>query len=131
MATPRKLKADECPNVAVNASWPEALPPRNRPILCDVSDFNYQQQVYHHDFYRSFRRLRWLFRYDCRYRLFLMEEVFRKHGVPFEHRRVYELGFGSGDLRMHTPSVPTSLNTCQLRFRMQLPRRSPGWLISG
>jgi len=30
--------------------------------------------------------------------MFLMEELFRKHKIPFEHQKVFELGFGAGDL---------------------------------
>lgn len=57
-----------------------------------------QRNVYSGGFYRRFRRLRWLLRYDCRYRLLLMEELFLRHDIPFERQRVFELGFGTGDL---------------------------------
>ncbi len=61
-------------------------------------DLERQKYLYNRGFYRKFRKLRWLFRYDCRYRLYLMEELFRKNQIPFEHQKVFELGFGTGDL---------------------------------
>ena len=64
----------------------------------DPADPGFQREVYNRGFYRRLRRIRWLVRYDCRYRMFLMEEIFRKHKVPFENQKVYELGFGAGDL---------------------------------
>jgi hypothetical protein len=57
-----------------------------------------QRASYEGGFYRRLRRIRWLFRYDCRYRLLLMEDLFRRHQIPFEDQKVFELGFGSGDL---------------------------------
>ncbi len=64
----------------------------------EAADAAYQARVYGHGFYRRWRRLRWAFRYDCRYRLLLMEELFRRHWIPMEHMKVYELGFGTGYL---------------------------------
>ena len=55
-------------------------------------------RTYGNGFYRAFRKVRWAFRYDCRYRLFLMEEILRRRGVPMERQKVYELGFGTGYL---------------------------------
>jgi hypothetical protein len=48
--------------------------------------------------YRYFRAIHDFLRYDARYRIFLMEELFRKHDIPFERQRVFELGFGTGSL---------------------------------
>jgi SAM-dependent methyltransferase len=48
--------------------------------------------------YGPFRRLHDLFRYDGRYRLWLMEDIFRRFEIPFERQKVFELGFGSGSL---------------------------------
>jgi SAM-dependent methyltransferase len=59
-----------------------------------------QRKAYGKGFYRNMRRLRWLLRYDCRYRLFLMEQAFRRNRISFEHQKVYELGFGTGNLLM-------------------------------
>lgn len=68
----------------------------------------FQRELYNRGFYRRMRRVRWLLRYDCRYRMFLMEELFRRHRIPFEHQMVYELGFGAGDLLLRFD------NTCAL-----------------
>jgi SAM-dependent methyltransferase len=57
-----------------------------------------QRAIYGGDFYRSFRRLRWLFRFDCRYRILIMEQLFARRGIPFEGLKVFELGFGTGYL---------------------------------
>jgi SAM-dependent methyltransferase len=48
--------------------------------------------------YAHFRRLSDLFRYDGRYRLWLMEQIFRRFEIPFERQKVFELGFGTGSL---------------------------------
>ena len=73
----------------------------------------YQRELYSHGFYTRLRRARWLFRYDCRYRLFLMEELFRKYQVPFERMKVYELGFGTGYLLFRFDNTST-LHGCEL-----------------
>jgi hypothetical protein len=73
----------------------------------------YQRETYGQGFYVRLRRIRWLFRYDCRYRLLLMEELFRKHQVPFERMKVYELGFGTGDLLFRFDSTST-LHGCEV-----------------
>lgn len=48
--------------------------------------------------YRCFRRVHDVLRYDARYRLFLLEEAFRRFDIPFERQKVFELGFGTGSL---------------------------------
>lgn len=56
-----------------------------------------QRQVYTRR-YARFRRLHDVFRYDARYRLWLMEDIFRRFEIPFERQKVFELGFGTGSL---------------------------------
>ncbi len=73
----------------------------------------YQRSIYQGAFYRRFRRLRWLFRYDCRYRLLVMEELFQRHGIPFERVKVFELGFGTGDLLLRFDTTCT-VHGCEL-----------------
>lgn len=91
-------------------------------------DPDFQRQRYGTDFYQRMRTLRWLFRYDCRYRLLLMEEVFRRHGVPFEHQRVFELGFGTGDLLRRFDTTST-LHGCELSLgAIEALRRDPRWM---
>lgn len=65
-----------------------------------------QKQLYARR-YRHFRALHDWLRYDARYRLFLMEELFRAHDIPFERQRVFELGFGSGSLLMRFDTTST------------------------
>ncbi len=72
-----------------------------------------QRAIYGGGFYRRLRRLRWLLRYDCRYRVLLMEELFREHDIPFERMLVYELGFGTGDLLLRFDTTST-LHGCEL-----------------
>jgi SAM-dependent methyltransferase len=48
--------------------------------------------------YGLFRRIHDLLRYDARYRLFLLEDAFRRFDIPFERQKVFELGFGTGQL---------------------------------
>lgn len=72
-----------------------------------------QRRRYSGTFYKRWRRLRWLFRYDCRHRRLLMEETFRKHSVPFEHLKVFELGFGTGDLLLRF-DLTCALHGCDL-----------------
>ena len=77
---------------------------------CDPS---FQRERYGQGFYSRMRGLRWLFRYDCRYRLLLMEELFRRHSVPFEHQHVFELGFGTGDLLLRF-DTSCALHGCEI-----------------
>lgn len=56
-----------------------------------------QRRIYAHR-YAYLRALHDFFRYDARYRLRLTEELFRAHDIPFEHQKVFELGFGTGSL---------------------------------
>src|SRR4051794_26025144 len=57
--------------------------------------------------YRHFRAIHDFLRYDGRYRLFLMEELFRAHDIPFERQRVFELGFGTGLLLLRFDTTST------------------------
>jgi len=57
--------------------------------------------------YRAFRGLHDLLRYDARYRLLLMEDLFRHFDIPFEHQKVYELGFGTGSLLLRFDTSST------------------------
>jgi len=72
-------------------------PPTHAPEVDETGWVSRQRRVYA-ERYRHFRALHDFLRYDARYRLFLMEEVFRAHDIPFEHQRVFELGFGTGSL---------------------------------
>lgn len=76
---------------------------------------DYQRRIYSRGMYANnwWRKIRWLFRYDCRYRLLLMEELFRRHQIPFEHQKVFELGFGTGDLLFRFDSTST-LHGCEV-----------------
>jgi len=88
-------------------------------------DPEFQRQRYGGEFYRRMRTVRWLLRYDCRYRLLLMEELFRRHGVPFEHQKVFELGFGTGDLLLRFDTTCT-LHGCELSLgAIEALRRDP------
>jgi SAM-dependent methyltransferase len=58
--------------------------------------------------YGCLRRIHDVLRYDARYRLFLLETLFRRFAIPFERQRVYELGFGTGSLLLrfdHTSAL--------------------------
>jgi SAM-dependent methyltransferase len=48
--------------------------------------------------YGCLRQVHDLLRYDARYRLFLLETLFKRFDIPFERQRVFELGFGTGSL---------------------------------
>ncbi len=73
----------------------------------------YQSRVYGDGFYRRWTRLRWAFRYDCRYRILLTEELFRRHWIPFERMKVYELGFGTGYLLLRFDRT-CAIHGCEL-----------------
>jgi SAM-dependent methyltransferase len=66
----------------------------------------HQRRVYAQR-YKHFRAVHDLLRYDARYRLFLMEQVFRAQDIPFEHQRVFELGFGTGSLLLRFDTTST------------------------
>jgi SAM-dependent methyltransferase len=66
-----------------------------------------QRRVYRKR-YGCLRQVHDLLRYDARYRLFLLEMLFRRFAIPFERQRVFELGFGTGSLLLrfdHTSSL--------------------------
>ena len=56
-----------------------------------------QMNVYK-DFYSGFRTLRWLFRFDVRYRCNRLPEVLEESGIDVSGKRVLDVGFGSGKL---------------------------------
>jgi len=74
------------------------------PTPARPEDPGYQRKIYAQR-YAHFRRVHDLLRYDARYRLLLMEELFREYGIPFEHQRVFELGFGTGSLLLRFDST--------------------------
>jgi SAM-dependent methyltransferase len=57
--------------------------------------------------YGLFRRIHDLLRYDARYRLFLLEDAFRRFDIPFERQKVFELGFGTGQLLLRFDTSST------------------------
>lgn len=90
---------------------------------------SYQRDRYRH-VYRFPRRLMEWVRYDRRYRIRLIEDLFRRHAIPFERQRVFEFGFGSGEmlLRFDTTSV---LHGCDISksavLQMQSDERAIGY----
>src|SRR5262245_32284904 len=72
-----------------------------------------QQRRVYAQRYAHLRKLHDFFRYDGRYRLLLMEELFRKFELPFERQRVFELGFGTGSLLFRF-DVTSELHGCEL-----------------
>ncbi|MFT3928297.1 MAG: class I SAM-dependent methyltransferase [Myxococcales bacterium] len=79
-------------------SFPPASPP-SASERAQTAWVDQQRRVYARR-YAHFRAVHDFLRYDARYRLFLMEELFRRHDIPFERQRVFELGFGTGSLLM-------------------------------
>lgn len=77
-----------------------------------ASDVAFQRATYRNRYARFRRIAEWL-RYDCRYRTWLMEDIFRRHSIPFERQRVYELGFGRGELLLRF-DVTSELHGCEL-----------------
>lgn len=75
--------------------WVLAMTCARPPVPADSAA--HQRHLYAQR-YAKCRAVHDFFRYDARYRLMLMEEVFRAHDIPFEHQRVFELGFGTGSL---------------------------------
>ena len=57
--------------------------------------------------YGCLRQAHDLLRYDARYRLFLLETLFRRFDIPFERQRVFELGFGTGSLLLRFDHTST------------------------
>ncbi len=55
------------------------------------------------DFYSNYRKLRWFFRFDVRYRCRRIHEVLREMGIKTEGKRVLDFGFGAGDLLRSFP----------------------------
>src|SRR4051812_974881 len=85
---------------------------RRGMIAVAPASADYQSRIYEHR-YTHLRGAYDFFRYDRRYRLPLMEEVFREHAIPFERQRVFELGFGTGSLLLRFDST-SALHGCEL-----------------
>jgi len=86
------------------------------PIPADpgrAADPAYQRARYEAALYDRFRLVQRWARYDGRYRLRLMEELFRRHGIPFERQRVFELGFGTGELLLRFDTT-SALHGCEI-----------------
>ena len=92
-------------------------------------DLEFQRKIYSSGFYRRLKTVRWLVRYDCHYRLFLMEETFRRHQIPFERQRVYELGFGTGNLLMRF-DTSCCLHGCEVSSEAIWPMSYDGSNVS-
>ncbi len=69
-----------------------------------------QRGLYEGLFYRR-NRWRWAFRDDCRYRKNRLHELLAQLGWPLDNRRVFEIGFGTGDLLFQFPSSCTLMGT--------------------
>jgi hypothetical protein len=67
----------------------------------------HQRTLYNHR-YGTFRQVYDFLRYDGRYRIWLMEELFRRFDIPFERQRVFELGFGTGSLLLRFDTTSCS-----------------------
>lgn len=65
-----------------------------------------QKQMYEGAFYRR-NRWRWAFRDDCWYRRRRLFEVLPQLGFAAPHKRIFELGFGTGDLLFQFPTSCT------------------------
>ncbi len=76
----------------------------NRPSLRDI--LSQQKDLYEGEFYRA-NRWRWVFRDDCRYRKNRLLEVLGQLGFSCDDARIFELGFGTGDLLFHFPTACT------------------------
>jgi SAM-dependent methyltransferase len=61
------------------------------------------------DFYRKWRRGRWLFRFDVRYRIRRLRQVADELGLDLRGKKVLDVGFGSGHM---LASFPTSCELC-------------------
>lgn len=78
-----------------------------------AADPAYQRARYEAALYDRFRPIQRWARYDGRYRLRLMEELFRRHAIPFERQRVFELGFGTGELLLRFDTT-SALHGCEI-----------------
>jgi SAM-dependent methyltransferase len=73
----------------------------HRPSLRDI--LRQQKELYEGAFYRR-NRWRWVFRDDCRYRKNRLLEVLLQLGFSCNDSRIFELGFGTGDLLFQFPT---------------------------
>lgn len=78
-----------------------------------ATDWTQHQRSLYKDRYSSFRQLHDFLRYDARYRVWRMEELFRSFDIPFERQRVFELGFGTGSLLLRFDST-SCLHGCEI-----------------
>lgn len=73
----------------------------NGDFLCRI--LARQKELYEGEFYRT-NRWRWVFRDDCRYRKNRLFEVLSQLGFGCADARIFELGFGAGDLLFQFPT---------------------------
>lgn len=83
-----------------------------------------QRGLYEGVFYRR-NRWRWAFRDDCRYRKNRLHEVLGQMGWSLANRRVFEIGFGTGDLLFQFPSSCTLMGTELSRDAVDAIQRDP------
>lgn len=62
------------------------------------------QKDRYEDFYSPLKKLKWLFRFDVRYRSRRLHEVFAMLGIPTSGARVLDFGFGTGELLKSFPA---------------------------
>ena len=71
-------------------------------------DLDHQRRLYERGFY-SRNRWRWVWRDDCRYRRRRLKEVLKELDFDPKHKRILDVGFGTGDLLFTFPLSCTLL----------------------
>jgi SAM-dependent methyltransferase len=84
-----------------------------------------EQKARYDEFYGSFRTLRWMFRFDVRYRCRRLHEVFAELGIDVRGQNVLDVGFGGGHLLASFPRDCTLVGADVSRSAVTAAQRDP------
>ncbi|HOG65779.1 MAG TPA: methyltransferase domain-containing protein [Spirochaetota bacterium] len=83
-----------------------------------------QTKKYEHSYSKK-NTLKWLFRFDVHYRCKRLTELFRKHRIDIENKRVMDFGFGGGQLLKIFPKTCSLTGADVSRSGVERARQDP------
>ncbi|HPH03638.1 MAG TPA: class I SAM-dependent methyltransferase [Spirochaetota bacterium] len=83
-----------------------------------------QTKKYEHSYAKK-NTLKWLFRFDVHYRCKRLAELFRKHRIDIENKRIMDFGFGGGQLLKIFPKTCSLTGADVSRSGIERARQDP------